>query len=171
MSIFFNIIRAYETVDMNENSTFKTYLKSKLFLLPMLQFILAIFYLISLTLFLVFRPITLSDVEIVTGWTIMFLVVFIPFTIYGAIITKNKYKIKFPIKEISNYSLAAVISSLVVYFVMEYFLSYTLSIWEFLPQLIPLVILGGTTYLTITFLIDSSTKQLFHSLIKEIKRK
>ena len=45
------------------------------------------------------------------------------------------------------------------------------SIFEFIPQVIPLLVLGGGIYFGITYLIDNSTRLLFNSIINEIRRK
>jgi len=57
------------------------------------------------------------------------------------------------------------------YVVTEQFLVYKISIFEFLPNVLLFVILAVGSYLLITFLIDTRTKNLFISIINEIKSK
>jgi len=80
---------------------------------------------------------------------------------------KEKYKINFPFTSILKYSGVALIASIILYGLSETMLTYTESIYEFIPQIIPILIIGGGIYFGITFLIDESAKKLFKSIIKE----
>ena len=51
-TIFFEILSAYETIDMDKQAPMKQYIKSKLFFLPSLQYILSITYVSILAIFL-----------------------------------------------------------------------------------------------------------------------
>lgn len=167
----FNVIRAYEQVDKNYNSTFKEYLKSKLFVIPTLTYILSGIYLTSLVLFLISKPSDWSDVEIVQIWSLIYFVSYAPFAVYGIISIKRNYDINLPWIPIVKYSAVALFASLVLHYIVNNFLEYKISIWDFLPDIIPLVTLGGLIYFGIAYLIDNSTRIFFKSIFSQIIKK
>ena len=57
------------------------------------------------------------------------------------------------------------------YLMMNEFLEYKESIFEFLPDFIPFVILGISLYLGITYLIDKKTRKLFNLIISDVSKK
>ena len=58
-----------------------------------------------------------------------------------------------------------------VYFLMEKFLVYETSIFQFLPNLIPFLLLGISAYFGLTYLTDKKTKKLYNAIFLEIRRK
>lgn len=84
---------------------------------------------------------------------------------------KKHYDIKFPIKEIIVYSLLAITSATPVIVLMDETLDYNPSIWIHMTQLIPLVALGGIIYFGLSYLVDESSRNLFKSIISELKGK
>ena len=83
----------------------------------------------------------------------------------------KQYKINFVYTPILKYAGTAILASIIVYYVSEKVLVYTESIFDFLPQVIPVLLLGGGIYFGITYLVDNSTKNLFNLILKEIKNK
>ena len=168
-TIFFNILSAYETVDIDKHATFRQYIKSKLFFLPTLEYILSITYVVILTVFLLFfNDQNSSEIFIVTIWSGIAFVVSVPFAIYGIIAVKKQYNFHFNYPPILKYVGATVITSILVTVVSEQFLTYPESIFDFLPEIIPLLTLALVLYFGMTYVIDNSTRKLFKSIIKEI---
>jgi len=93
------------------------------------------------------------------------------FTFVGMILVRKQYKIIFDWTPILKYLGVAILASLIVYYISEQNLVYTESVFNFLPQIIPLLVLGGGIYFGITYIIDKSTKSLFHSILNELRRK
>jgi len=56
----------------------------------------------------------------------------------------------------------------VAYVIIDNYLEYSESVFDFLPQFIPIVILGVTIYFGIVYLIDKSARNLFKSIWREI---
>ena len=54
---------------------------------------------------------------------------------------------------------------------MEKFLVYETSNFQFLPNLIPFLLLGISAYFGLTYLTDKKTKKLYHAILSEIRRK
>lgn len=169
-NVFYNILQAYETVDLEQQASFRQYAKSKLFVVPTLSYVMNGSYVILLVAFLFIIKGT-SEVNIVTGWSAILLLTSIPFFIYGLVAVKRKHKVDFPIKTVLKYGAATLLSSIVVYFVSSALLSYTMAIYEFIPRVILSVGIGGGVYLAITYAVDRSTRELLGSIIRELKIK
>jgi hypothetical protein len=169
-SIFFNVLSAYETIDLDKQASFKEYIKSKLFFIPTLLYIMSGIYIVVLVIFLLFfRTPDMDDVLITTIWAIIAFISIVPFTIYGYLSIRKEYKILLPYVEIAKYSFVTLIASIIIYYLLEKTISYSLSIYEFIPQLIPMMILGIGIYFGLTYLIDKSTRDLFKSIFNEFK--
>lgn len=171
-SVFFKILSGYERIDVEKQATFRQYVKSKLFLTPTLDYIYSGSYIILLLIFLVFfRKEEMLDFEIVTIWAFIMFIVAIPVTGYTIRLCKKQYDISLPILSILKYIFAAILSGLIVFYIIENYLTYTESVFDFLPELIPVLLLGGLIYFGITFLIDKSIRKLFNSILNEFKNK
>jgi O-antigen/teichoic acid export membrane protein len=172
MGFFFTILESFEKVDLDKQSHFKKYIKSNLFLNPTMLLTLSGIYVGGLAIFL-FSPITdnMNEIELVTIWSYILLSITIVFMMIGIILVKKRYGISIPIKEISKYGIATLIASLFIYYITENYLEYTESVYDFIPQILPIITFGGLIYFGITYLIDNSTKKLFKSVFKEITKK
>ena len=168
---FLSLLEAKETIDSNKQATFKQYIKSNLFLTPTIMISLSGIYVITLLLFLVFRPIDMSDIQIVTSWSLILLGVTIAFMIMVLVLVKKRYDLNLPYSHMIKYSLVTAFVSGFIFYFSENFLTYSESVYDFIPQIIPIVLVGGVIYFGITYLIDDSSKILFKSIIKEIRGK
>jgi O-antigen/teichoic acid export membrane protein len=178
--VFFHIIKdifesglyGIEKVDVNEKSTWKDFIKSKLFFLPTLRIIQNTLYIIILAIVLwIFVDQNVPDLHLVIYWAIVGLVIQIPFTIYTYYIAKKEFPIKIPKNSIIKFTITSIISIGISYSLFENFVEYNVSIFKFLPNLLLFVLIGMSMYITITYLIDSRTKKLVQSAIKEILKK
>lgn len=171
MGFFFSILESYETIDMDKNATFKKYIKSNLFLTPTFLLILSIIYVSGLIIFLILPDTkNLNEIDIVTIWAYILLVVTVAFTILCFLMVKKRYDFSFPFIPIGKYVVATIIASIPVYLLVESTILYTESVYDFIPQLIFPLILGGILYFGITYLIDNSTRELCRSIVKEIRK-
>lgn len=171
-NVFYNVLGAYETVDLEKQASFKQYVKSKLFVLPTLNYMMNGSYVILLAAFLVMvKGTTMSEVNMVTIWSIILLATSIPFMMYGVVAVKRQHKVSFPSRFVLKYGAAALLSSIIVYFVSLNILSYTMTVYEFVPRVILSVGIGAGVYLGITYVIDKSTRELLGSIAKELKIK
>ena len=171
MGFFFSILEAKETIDIDKKVLFKRYVKSNLFLTPTFMLALSGIYIIALIMLLTFRPPEITEIQIVTIWAMILLLVTIAFMITGQVLVKRRYDISLPYYLMIKYSLVTTLSSITVFYLSETTLTYTESVYDFIPQVIPIVLIGTGIYFGITYLIDESTKNLFKSIFKEIKKK
>jgi hypothetical protein len=167
---FFGMMESYEDVDLDKNASVKLFIKSKLFTIPTLWLIFSLIYVISLFLFLLFfsdKP----DMELVFYWSLILLSSIIPFMMYGIIIAYRTHSINFPLIPLIKYTAATIMALIPTYLISNWTLTYPEEIWEFLPQILPLVAMGGLLYFGIIYAIDKSTRDLVKLIIGEIWKK
>jgi hypothetical protein len=172
MGFFMSILESYEKVDLDQKAGFRKYMKSNLFLTPTIMILISVIYVGGLAIFLVFPGIDHTDeINLVVGWSYILLFVSIGFMLLSALLVQKRYQISIPFIPIGKYSIVTLASSIIVYLIIENYLIYTESVYDFIPQLIPIIILGGIMYFGLTYLIDKSTRNLFTSILREIKNK
>jgi hypothetical protein len=169
--VFYRILSGLENVDANDRATFRDYVKSKLFLIPTLEYAYVIIYIVMLSLFLIFLQKPSTDIFIVTIWGLLMFIASIPVTVYTIIIVKKHHDIHIPIFPIMKYALTTILSSIIVFYATEKFITYHESVFDFLPELIPFIILGGIIYFGLTYIIDQDTRKLYRGIINEIKKR
>ena len=170
MGFSFSMIESFEKIDMNKNATFKEFVDSKLFLVPTLNIIHSVIYVAAIVSFFLILGSGKSDVYLVTIWSLIFFLVYIPFVIYSFIFINNNYKIKFPIKHLLKYSAIATLSSIIIFSLTENFLELKENIYEFLPEFLPYIFLGGGIYFGISYLADKDTRLFFKTIFIGIKK-
>ena len=106
-----------------------------------------------------------------TIWSGIAFVVTIPFVIYGIISVKKQHDFHFTYTPIIKYAGVTILVSILITIISEQVLTYPQSIFDFIPEIIPLFVLYAILYFGITFVVDESTKKLFRSIIKEIIKK
>ena len=91
---FAQFLTGIEKIDTQDNASFKDYIRSKLFLIPSIRFIQYSVYLVSLAFVLMMVYSSSTDVELITYWAIVWLVIEIPFFIYLYILIKKNFNFK-----------------------------------------------------------------------------
>lgn len=168
----FTILGAYETVDINKQASFKQFVKSKLFFLPTFNYISHGLYIAILFISLfILNDSNISDMELVTIWSGLLLLMNIPRLVYGLFSIKRKHGINLPYFSILKFSGISFLSSLVVFHIIEKYLIYSESVYDFLPQIIPIIILGGVLCFGILYIIDNDVRKLFNLIFQEFKRR
>lgn len=171
-TVNYGILTSYETVDIGQQASFKAYVKSKLFFVPTLNYISYISYVALLALFLfVIRTPVMSQLFIVSTWSLILLVTTIPITVFTTILVKKQHNVSLQYGAVTRYMIVSVFSSLVVFFISDGVLEYQENIFEFIIQVIPFIFVGAFLYFGINYLIDTPTKNLFRSIVKELVKK
>jgi hypothetical protein len=113
-----------------------------------------------------------ETIELVIRWSAIVLIVQIPFSIYLYSQVKKNFQLKIGALNIMKYLITSIVSFGTTFYLMEEFLVYNESVFVFIPDLLPFLMFGISSYLGITFLIDSKTRSLFKAIINEfgIKR-
>ncbi len=165
-----SILASYENVDIDKEASIKKVLKSKLFFLPTLNYLLTGSYVGILAIFLIFTQTTeMEDVDLVTYWSIILAGVTAPFMIYGLFLLRKNHQINLPYVAILKFSGITLLVSVITNFILENYLIYYQSIFDFLPQLIPIIILSGAIYFSLSYALDKSTRKFFKSIFTELK--
>lgn len=167
-SFFYQVLLGTERVDEENTHNFKSLIKSKLFHLPTISIIHHSSYIIilAISIFLLTEQ-NASDLDLVTVWTSITLILSIPFLIYSIILLKKVMTFSLPFVTLLKY-FAGSISMIVVFLLTsDLIISYKISIYEFLPGVFMEFILCILVYLGVTYLIDKKTRVLFRAIITE----
>lgn len=168
--IYSQSLLGIEKVDINEKSTFKDYIKSKLFFVPTLTLIQNSLYVVVLALGLIFLKSTNhSLIELVIYWSIISFATQVPFTAYFYFSARKHFALKTNFKPILKYLLLSIGIFGIIYSLIDHYLIYKNSIFEFLPNVFLFAVFGIGIYLLATYIVDMKTRQLFHAIISEIR--
>lgn len=169
-ALFSSSISGIEKVDTNEQSNFKDYVKSKLFLMPTLQLIQYSVYIVALIVVLLITSSYESQINLIIYWAILSVIIQVPFTLYYIKLVKKNFTLNLDYQSVIKYIIVSVSIFSGIYLLMDKFLIYKNNIFEFLPNLILFVLIGVIAYIGITYIIDPRTKKLVNSIINEIKK-
>lgn len=170
--VLFQALIGIEGIDKDPQSTFRDYVKSKLFLIPTVDIIRhGIFIAILATILFIFASQSYSDLDLVYYWVVISLGVEIPLTFYIIHLVKKSFAIKIDIKSLLKYLLVSIVIFSLISIVMEENLEYNKSIFEFLPSVVIYGIVGIIGYLGVTYLIDYRTKIMIKAIITELLKK
>ena len=170
-NVFIQSLTGSETIDMNKKSTFRQYLKSKLFYPYTIRLIQTSSALIILPFGLILLiQNNYSEINLLEFWAILLLVTQIPLALHLYVITKNTLTLSINRITILKYFLAAIISFSTIFVLSEQFLIYN-DLYSFIPELLLFVVIGMFFYLFLTYALDSNTRFLCKSIISEITKK
>jgi hypothetical protein len=168
----FNALQGIEKVDLKNDSTFKDYAKSKLILFPTFQMIRHGVYIGSLIVILsIIGTNSENEIELVIYWALIGLIVEIPLFGYILSLVRKSFTMKLDHSRILKFFITTVGLFGLMYVLMEEFLVYNESIFEFLPIVMLLAIVVSLGYVGITYLIDGKTRVLVKSILKEITKR
>jgi len=166
--ILYTALQGIEKVDINEKSTFREYIKSKLAFLPTLRLIEFSLYVIALAVILLIDS-NGEQLELVIKWSAIILFVQIPFSIYLYILIRKNFTLKVGFVSLIKYLATSVLVFGITFYFMNEHLVYNEKIFEFAPSLIPYLVISIGSYILITYAIDSKTKILVKRILNEIK--
>lgn len=168
-NVFISFLTGLEKVDTNENSTFRDYIKSKLFFLPTVRLIQCCIYVVSLGIGLSLLIHWATMLDMLTYWSLAVLIAEIPVTIYLYRSFKQHFLISIDLNSTLKYLMVSVFVFGITYIITTHFLHYKNNIFEFLPNLLLFMAFGFVSYLCITYVVDSKTRILFKSIMNEIR--
>jgi hypothetical protein len=171
-NIFLLSLAGIERVDKFENSTFKDYLKSKLFFPQTIRLIQTCIYILILTVgLLILVGFGTSNQELLLFWASIALITQIPLVCILYYLVKKNIMIKLEISRIAKFVLIAIGVFGFTYVLTTQFLVYSPDITSFIPNLLMFASFGVGLYIIITYLIDNKIRNLVHAVIYEIKTK
>jgi len=166
--VLFQALQGIETVDTNQNSTFKDYLKSKLMLYPVFLITRNVIYFASLAVILYLFHDQKAEIELVNYWAMVGLIIEIPLIIFIIRLVRNNFTLNIDWASLLKYLLSSVMIFALTYFLVNEFLEYNESIFVFMPQLLLFSAFGVGGYILLTYAIDRRTRILFNAIIKEL---
>lgn len=178
--MFFVIIRDFlnkvlegtDKVDLEENPKFINLLKSKIFFVYTVNNIYSVVHLaILVPVLFILHSLEFSELELVTWWSIITLVLEIPVFIFMWIRVQKNIKFLFPSFEIAKYSGVTLAFVAIFLLTKDYIIQYHISIYDFLPGLFFELAICVGVYLGITYLIDKKTRSIFQAILKEFVQK
>lgn len=166
---FQSYITGIEEVDIKTTSCFKDYLKSQLFLIPTISLIQHSIAMILLTIGLLLF-INSSEIDLLMYWAVIGLLTQIPVTFYFYSKSKKLFDLTFEFIKIAKYIFAGILSFGSVYFLMDNTINYQQDLIYFISHVMIYAIIAVGSYLGITYLLDSTIKDLIHNSLNEIKK-
>ena len=169
-NVFLLSLAGVEKVDKFENSTFKDYIKSKLFFPQTIRLIQTIIYIIILTVGLsILVGSGGSNLELLLFWSSIALVTQIPLVCVLYYYVQKNMTIKLEISRIVKFGLVAISTFGFTYFLTDEFLIYSSDVFSFIPSVIMFISFGVVLYFIITYFIDKRIRSLVNAIIYEIK--
>jgi len=164
MNIFDFVIIGSEKVELDLESKFKDFMKSRLFILPSINLLMGIVYLISLSVvLLVTLPWGLKTEEIAFYWALTQFTTSIPFFSYKYWLARKIINFKIPWRQIFLYILASIIMVAAIQF-LKFEITYTPSIYVFIFDALKLVLTGSAIYFLIVYIFDPYFRNLLKSV-------
>ena len=161
-----------ENIDLDEKTTLKNYLRSKLFYPHTIRFIETLFFIPILTIGLYFLINSEhSDIDLLLFWSLIILIIHIPVSIYLTFKMTKTLCFKLDYKRIFKYFMIGIFSFTTIFIISENYLVFEKNIFTFLPNLLLFFTLGVSLYLLISYLTDKKIRLLVTSVVKEIKSK
>ena len=116
-------------------------------------------------------PSNQDQIQLVVYWAVIALAIQIPYTGFLYLLIKKEFTLRFNKKALFKYFSASVIAFGFTFLLMEEYLEYKTSIFEFLPEFLQYVIIGVLIYLAITYIIDPRTRKLTKAIVSEVKKR
>ena len=167
---FQSVILGSDSVDIAEKSTYKQYVKSKLFFMPTMLIIQFASYIIILTIVLFLLSDQSSEIELVIYWSMILLITQIPITIYAYFLSKKEMFFTLNLKSISKYLLVGIIIFGSMFVLTQNYFNYDEGIYILTLKLLLVVLLGFGGYSFGTYILDIKIRNLFQSILSEIKK-
>jgi len=166
--VLYQILLGMEKIDIEQNPTYVSLAKSKLFTVPTLNTIHHALYIVTLTIILtVLNSSNMPELELVIVWAIIALVLQIPFFIYAWLLVKKHVKFSFPYINTLKYIAGTILFTIVFLLTSEFVINYHHSIYDFLPSVILELGVCIGVYFAVTYAIDKKTRTLFKSILTE----
>lgn len=160
-----SVIAGSERVDFNSNMSFRDLLKSNLFLLPTLNYVLAAINLPALIISLIiFNP--TDPLSVLTIWLTVNLASFIPVTTYKIKTAYHLVPFKFPTKSVLTYLAAASFMGAVAFFTKPEKLHG--EVVPALTQTLPSIFTSVATYFALLVVINKEFRALVNAVRKTL---
>lgn len=168
--IFYSSLMGLEKIDIGFNVSMSKYLKSRLFTIPLVFLIGYSSYIITLVIiFSVSKSLEVSTLDIIFQWGMVGILINLGILIAFWKMFKKTNQFTFPINKITKYCTLTLITGLTINFITSEYLEYEKSIFDFIPNLIPFIILYITIYLILLLCWEKDARILVRLVLKKLK--
>lgn len=161
------VLTGTDAVDVDERPHSSALLNSKLFLVNTIANVHHALYLIILIITL-FIFSNLSDLDLVTAWSLVVLLVSVPFVFYYARCVQKYASFRVPHVAIFKYLIGGGVAGVIFVFTHEHIIKLDVSVYSYLPGLLSEMTICCAAYFGITYAIDRKTRRLFGLVLAEI---
>ena len=161
-----------EKVDLNENASMKSFMKSQLFYphtLRLVQTIASTIILLMGFTFLINSNASELDLLIFWALTVLFTQIPISLSLFFKMI-KN-VQISLDYIAILKYAGITIVAYIPLFLILENYLIYDSNVFFFVPNVLLFFTVGIGFFIGISYIVDKPTRRLIASIIKEIKSK
>jgi hypothetical protein len=161
-----------ENIDVDKNTTFRSYIRSQLFYPYSVRLLQAIFSMALLGVGLILLVnYNVQEIDLLIFWALITLVTQIPLSLYIFKMMQKKLEMKFNYMLILKYLVITIFSFGITFMITEKFLEYNEQVFVFVPNLLFFAAIGISIHLVISYIVDSKIRQLIHNIVNEIKNK
>jgi len=161
--VFETVILGAEEVDLNKKARFKEYLKSNLFLLPTVQYLVHGAYLLLLAVVMALKPL-----DAALAWSIVFAASKIALTLWEYTYSKKLVEFKLPFKSIAKYLLASTVMAAVL-LALKADKVIEVKIFTLMLKLTPYLFIGIVVYFAVLLAIDKYSRELLKGTLNLAK--
>jgi len=162
------IILATEKIDVSGNVSFRSYLKSRLALLPILSFLYDLVYL-PVVFFMVSYLSTINSTYATIAASIVFasLIITIPQVAYKWRLASKLVSFKFPSRSIASYTIAAGVMAIAI-ISLNPTEAISTEIIKVIYGLFPKIAFGAVIYFVLSFVLDKEPRIIAKGFLREI---
>lgn len=167
--IFGTVLVGTEKVELNSNLRFKDFMKSRLFIVPLITYVSSTFYIIALTILLYFSFIWKIDhVSLTFFWAILSLLVVLFSTIYVYTLAKKVMDFKFKSISLLKYLSCSGIMAIILQS-LKYNLEYIPTFSVYVISILALVGFGAFIYTIMLSIIDKEFRNMVFAIFRNVK--
>ncbi len=168
--IFGTILVGTEKVELNLNSKFKDFMKSNLFIVPLITYVSSIFYILALIVLLYFPNIWGFDYLTLTLlWAFLSFIVTLSSTIYEWILAKRVMDFRFPFINLLKYFFCSAIMAILLQ-LLKFNLEYIPTFSNYVVSVLALVGFGALVYAMMLLIIDKEFRQIALAIFSNMRK-
>jgi len=167
--IFGTILVGTEKVELNVNYKFKDFMKSKLFIVPLITYVSSAFYILGLIILVYVSNIWGFDyIFLALVWAVLSLTVTLFSTLYKWILAKRAMDFKFPFINLLKYLFCSGIMAILLQ-LLKFNLAYIPTFSIYIVAVLTLIGFGAFVYLITLSMIDREFRHIALATLNSLK--
>ena len=166
---FDQILTGLEKIDVESSPSFGRLIHSRLFLSPTLTTINnSIYIAVLVAALLLLSSSGVSELYLVTVWSILLPVLSAPFMIYRLILVRKTARIPLPKRPVLVYIMATLALAVIYYATVDHIITYDADIYGHVAQMVLQLAMCAGAYFAITYAADHKTRHLTRQIVSEL---